>query len=135
MPATLLADLLVAFHLAYVGFVVFGLVVVWLGALLRWSWVRRPAFRLTHLVCTLIVPLEALNDYECPLTTWERDLRRTAGQTPEEISFVGRMVREVLFHDVSPTVLTSAYVVFGLLVLATLFLVPLRRRGATVATR
>jgi hypothetical protein len=52
---------------------------------------------------------------------------------PEEISFVGRLVRDVLFYDVPPSVLTTCYVVFGLLVLATIFLVPIRRAGASAS--
>lgn len=130
MDPALLADAIVVFHFAYVAFVVFSLPAIWLGALLGWGWVRRPAFRLTHLVCTLIVPLEALNRVQCPLTIWERDLRIGAGQSPEEISFVGRLVRELLFYDVAPSVLTTVYVVFGLCVLASLFLVPIRRASA-----
>lgn len=132
MSPTLLADGIVVFHLAYVFFVLLGFAAIWLGVFLRWAWVRRPAFRVPHLLCTLIVPIEALNSFECPLTTWERNLRREAGQAAEEISFVGRLVRDVLFYDVPPAVLTTCYVVFGLLVLATFFLVPIRRATARV---
>jgi len=130
MPPALLADLIVVLHLGYVAFVVLGFAAIWLGVLLRWGWVRRPAFRVPHLVCTIIVPIEALNDFECPLTTWERGLRRDAGQTAEEISFVGRLVRDLLFYEAPPWVFTACYVVFGLLVLATFFLVPIRRARA-----
>jgi len=128
----LAADLIVVFHLGYVGFVLFGFVLVWLGVALRWGWVRRPAFRVPHLVCTLIVPIEALNGYECPLTTWERNLRQAAGQHPDELSFVARLVRDLLFYEAPPWVFTACYVAFGLLVLATFFLVPIRRKPAAV---
>lgn len=137
MPAVdpaLAADLIVVFHLGYVAFVVVGLLVVWLGVLLRWTWVRRPAFRVPHLVCTLIVPIEALNDFECPLTTWERNLRLEAGQRADEISFVGRLVRDLLFFEAPPWVFTACYVAFGLLVLATFFLVPIRRQARPAGT-
>jgi len=122
-----LADAIVVLHLAYVLFVVLGFAAVWLGVVLKWSWVRRPAFRVPHLVCTLIVPLEALGGLLCPLTTWERNLRLEAGQQPEDISFMGRIARGLLFYDLPPYVFTLCYVVFGLLVLATFFLVPIRR--------
>lgn len=128
-----LADLIVVVHLGYVLFVIAGLFLIWIGVALRWSWVRRPAFRVPHLVCTLIVPLEALGGVICPLTTWERDLRRAAGQQPDEISFVGRLVRDVLFYDAPPWVLTICYVVFGILVLATFFLVPIQRKRSPAA--
>jgi len=123
----LLADAIVVAHLGYVLFVVLGFAAVWLGVALRWGWVRRPAFRIPHLVCTLIVPIEALGGLLCPLTTWERDLRLEAGQQPEDVSFMGRIARELLFYDVPQYVFTICYVAFGLLVLATFFLVPIRR--------
>jgi len=125
---TALADLLVCVHLGYVLFVIVGLALVWVG---RWrgrDWVHRPGFRLTHLACTLIVPIEALSGVVCPLTVWERQLRQRAGQFPEDISFVGRLVRDVLFYRAPEQVFTVCYVVFGLFVLATLFLVPVSLR-------
>lgn len=127
MSPAFLADAIVVAHLGYVLFVVLGFVAVWLGVALRWGWVRRPAFRVPHLVCTLIVPLEALGGLLCPLTTWERNLRLQAGQQPEDISFMGRIARELLFYQAPEYVFTLCYVVFGLLVLATFFLVPIRR--------
>jgi hypothetical protein len=78
-------------------------------------------------VCTLIVPLEALAGAICPLTTWERNLRLEAGQRPEEISFMGRFARELLFYQAPEWVFTLCYVAFGLVVLVTFFRVPIRR--------
>jgi len=131
MSSAALADLIVVLHLGYVLFVIVGLVLIWLGVALGWGWVRRPAFRVPHLVCTLIVPIEALVGYVCPLTTWERELRWRAGQHPEEISFMGRLARDLLFYEAPPWVFTLSYVVFGLVVLATFLFVPMRRRWAT----
>ena len=128
MSSAALADLIVFLHIGYVAFVIAGLVSIWLGALLGWGWVRRPLFRVTHLVCTLIVPLEALAGRLCPLTTWEYELRLEAGQSPENIPFLARLARDVLFYQAPAWVFTVAYVAFGLLVLGTIFLVPIRRR-------
>jgi hypothetical protein len=125
-----LADLIVVAHLGYVLFVILGLALVWIGVALRWQWVRRPLFRVPHLVCTLIVPLEALAGAVCPLTTWEYELRLRAGQSPEEISFVGRLARDVLFYRAPEWVFTLCYVAFGLVVLVTFFRVPIRRPSA-----
>lgn len=127
MSPALLADLLVFVHLGYVAFVVVGLLLIWLGVACGWTWVRRPLFRVPHLVCTLIVPLEALVGMICPLTTWERELRLQAGQVPEDISFLARLARDVLFYRAPQWVFTVSYVAFGLVVLATFFLVPIRR--------
>lgn len=72
------ADVLVAVHLAYVGFVIFGLLAIFAGLLLHWQWIRNPWFRWTHLVMICIVAGEAIVDFECPLTTWENNLRYRA---------------------------------------------------------
>ena len=119
-----LADAIVVLHLVYVGFVVLGYLAILLGAALRWSWIRRRGFRVPHAICTLIVAVEAVFGVVCPLTTWERDLRRAAGQRPEDVSFVGKLVRDVLFYDAPAWVFTTCYVVFGLIVIGTWILVP-----------
>jgi hypothetical protein len=128
MDAAALADLIVVAHLGYALFVVGGLIVTWLGVVLRWDWVRRPLFRVPHLVCTLIVPVEALLGTACPLTTWERELRLRAGQQPEDIAFMARLARDLLFYEAPEWVATLCYLAFGLVVMATFVLVPMRRR-------
>ena len=128
MDAAFLADVLVVFHLSYVLFAILGAVVVLIGWPFGWGWIRNRVFRFTHLVCVLIVPLEAIGGVLCPLTTWEKELRLKAGQTPDELSFVGRLTRDVLFYEAPPWVFTVCYIVFGLLVIATFFLVPPRPR-------
>ena len=132
MGYALLADLVVIVHLAYVAFVIAGTVLVLMGALLRWRWIRNPVFRVLHLLAIALVVVQATVGAICPLTEWEAALRRRAGQQVEaDISFVGRLVRDVLYYDVSPRALTIIYVLLALLVVATLLIVPprWRRRG------
>src|SRR5262249_11268514 len=64
----LLADLIVAIHVGYVGVVVFGLLAILIGGPLGWRWVRNPWFRVIHLLMILIVATEAIWDITCPLT-------------------------------------------------------------------
>lgn len=131
---TLLADIIVTFHLAYVSYVVVGQVLICVGALARWGWVRNPWFRFTHLVAIGIVVVEAAFGWMCPLTIWERELRISAGQSPEELSFVARIVQWVLYYDVPQSQLNKAYIVFGGLVLVTFLLVPPRLRRVRTAS-
>ena len=131
MDSGTLADLIVVLHLGYVLFVLVGFALIWLGVWFRWEWVRRPRFRIPHLVFTVIVPLEALIGLECPLTTWERQLRARAGEAAESISFIGRLARDLLFYQAEQWVFTACYVGFGVLVVATFFLVPIGRRSAS----
>jgi hypothetical protein len=122
----MIADLVVAVHFAIVLFIVGGLAAVWLGAGLGWTWVRDPWFRYLHLAAIAYVALEALLGIACPLTVWEDLLR--GGARPD--SFVGRWVRRLMFYDAPEWVFTAAYVAWALATLATLRLIPPRRRAA-----
>lgn len=62
----------------------------------------------------------------CPLTVWEDMLRGGAGAE----SFVGRWVRRLLFYRAPEWVFTAAYLAWALATLATLRLVPPRRKAA-----
>jgi hypothetical protein len=120
------ADVVVALHLAYVGFVLFGQVAILIGLLLGWGWVRNRWFRLGHLTAIVIVALEALLGIACPLTVWEENLRHLAGQEVTGDSFIGRCMHNMLFYSIEPWVFTVCYVAFALLVIATFVLAPPR---------
>jgi len=125
MEYALFADLLAALHLGFIAFVVGGLVAILIGAALRWAWIRNRWFRVGHLLAIVFVAIEAVVGLICPLTEWEYQLRTKAGQIVEEdISFVGRLMREILFYELPTWAFTTAYVSFALIVLATLALVP-----------
>lgn len=121
-----LADAIVAFHLGYVSYVVIGQLIIWIGLLFNWPWIRNPWFRLTHLVAILIVALEAVFNITCPLTSWEFELRRMAGQQVEEGTFLGQLFHNILFWDLPPWAFTTMYIVFAVLVLGTFVLAPPR---------
>jgi len=120
----ILADLVVAVHVVYVSTVVVGMLLILLGGVLRWQWVRNFWFRMLHLLLIAIVVFEALLGITCPLTNWEYDLREKAGQTVENGSFIGRILHDMIFTDVSPTILTICYCLFGLLVFLALWFIP-----------
>ncbi|MHC4126934.1 MAG: DUF2784 domain-containing protein [Planctomycetota bacterium] len=127
MGYALLADLLVLVHLLIVCFVIGGLVAIVVGAVRHWGWVRHPVFRLCHVAAIVVVATNAVAGVLCPLTEWEYALRDRAGQVYEsDISFMGRVVRSVLFYEAPPWAFTVAYVLFALVVIATLIFVPPR---------
>ena len=117
-----LADALLVIHFAFVVFVVFGFILILLGLLARWSWVRNRKFRITHLAAIGIVVLQAWFGQLCPLTIWENDLRRLAGQSGYEETFVEHWLHEVLFYQAAPWVFTTIYTCFGMLVVLVWFL-------------
>ena len=124
MLTRMIADAILVVHFGIVLFIVGGLVAVWLGAALGWQWVRNRWFRYTHLAAIAYVAAEALLGIACPLTVWEAVAR---GGTPAE-SFIGRWVRTLLFYRAPEWVFAVAYVAWTLATLATLRLVPPRRR-------
>ena len=125
MESSLLADVILVVHFAFVLFVVGGFALILLGAALGWPWIREPAFRYAHVGAIVFVALEALVGMACPLTVWEDALRRASPDTP---SFVGRWVSRLLYYDFPEWVFTVAYVAFALAVIASLIWIPPRRR-------
>lgn len=121
-----LADALLVAHFAYVLFVLLGLVVVAIGALFHWSWIRNFWFRMAHFLAILVVAAEALLGWRCPLTTWEEQLRERAGDTTYQGTFIAHWVGNLLFYDGPEWVFTVCYCSFGALVLVALLLVPPR---------
>ena len=87
MGSRILADLLVLVHLGFVLFVVAG------GALvLRW-----PRLALVHVPAALWGAWIELSGGVCPLTPWEKALRRQAGEAVYPGDFVGHYVLPVLY--------------------------------------
>ncbi|MBN2049015.1 MAG: DUF2784 domain-containing protein [Spirochaetales bacterium] len=128
-PYAFLADLVVFFHFLYVSFAVGGELVILLGWIFRWSWVRNMAFRVTHLCAVVLVAVEALSGILCPLTEWEYNLRMKAGQRVDaDMTFVARLIRKIIFYDFPPWVFTVMYVGFAALVVMTFLLVRPRRK-------
>jgi len=135
----LAADIVVIAHFLYIAFVIVGLLLIALGLLMRWKWVRNFWFRLVHLSCIGIVVVQAWVSVECPLTTLENNLRARAGQQVYEVSFIAHWVRKIIFFQGEPWVFGLIYTIFGALVLSTwIFGRPTwprrRRKDAAAAT-
>lgn len=110
---TLLADGVLVLHFSYVAFVVVGLLLVWTGYFLRWSFVRNFWFRLAHLAGMGVVVPESVFGVTCPLTTWELQLRLLAGGGQYyQGSFIQHWVHRVLFFRAGEEVFLVIYVVF-----------------------
>ena len=116
MPYALLADLVLALHMAVVLFVVTGLILVVAGNLAGWRWVNGWWFRLTHVGAIGIVVAESWLEIACPLTMLETWLRLQAGQTQHAGGFVAYWLQRLLYYDLSPWVFLLGYTLFGLLV-------------------
>ena len=121
-----LADVIVVIHFAYVTFVVGGMLMILVGVLRRWRWVRNFYFRVLHFLAIALVAGESLWGIVCPLTDWESQLREKAGEAGQSGSFVGRWVHELIFIQAPEWAFTLVYCLFTTAVLATLILAPPR---------
>ena len=124
MPAdelSLAADLILALHVAYVAFVVGGLVAIWIGCALGWSWVRNHWFRVLHFAAIAIVAVEAVVGVMCPLTVLE-DMLRSGGAAGS--SFVQRWLHALLYWDLPLWVFTAMYLAFAAVVAVTFVWLP-----------
>jgi CHASE3 domain sensor protein len=127
--AELLSEALAGIHFVYVGTVFFGLILILIGAWFHWMWVRNIWFRLIHLTMILIVVVESIVEFECPLTTWENQLKRCAGLSFDEGGgFIAQWIHTVMSFSAPQWVFNTAYYVFGGLVLASFWLAPPCRR-------
>ncbi len=114
-------------HLLIVLFNVAGLPLIYLGAALRWAWVRSRPWRMLHLGAILSVAGESLIGISCPLTVWEDTLRGQHGAG----GFIERWIDRLIFYDAPTWVFTAAYAAFAALVLITWRVVPpIRRKRA-----
>jgi hypothetical protein len=117
------ADAILVLHVAFVIYVVFGLVAVYVGYFLNWQWVRNFWFRILHLIAIGLVVLESWVGMICPLTTWEMSLRGEAGDATYSGSFIQHWLQSLLYYSAPEWVFILVYTVFGCLVLASWFIV------------
>jgi hypothetical protein len=86
-------------------------------------------FRVIHLVAIAVVVLESWLGGWCPLTVLEGYLRRLAGESGYETSFVGYWLDRLIFFDAPAWLFSLVYSLFALLVVASFVGYPPRRRG------
>ncbi len=122
---SLLADLIVTVHFLYVMFAVGGQVIIMVGWVCRWQFIKQSTFRISHLIAVAFVALEAVMGIICPLTEWEYNLRQVAGQSVNrDLSFIARLVHTIIFYDFPPWIFTFIHVSFGVLVILTFIFIP-----------
>ena len=128
-----LADVLVLVHLAWVLFMVGGVLVTATGVV--WpSLLKYPGWRIVHLLGMLFAGLLSIRGGFCPLTSLEYTLRRLDGQIAHDhTGFIIRLADRVIFPDVNQTMLSAATLAAGLVVLGVCLWRPPWRRVRTVS--
>lgn len=112
----LAADAVLLLHFLFVVFVIAGLLLILVGKLLTWSWVRNWWFRVAHLAAIAVVVVQAWFGAICPLTTLEMALRREAGDTPYAGTFISHWLEPVLYYRAPAWVFAVCYTAFAAVV-------------------
>jgi len=110
------ADIVLIAHVAFVAFVLIGLLLIVGGGFRRWSWIRNPWFRTVHLAATGMVVVLTWCGVICPLTTLEMGLRERAGEAPYGGTCIAYWLQKLLYYEAPPWVFVVSYSLFGLLV-------------------
>ena len=104
----MMANVVLSIHALVVLFNVGGLLLILIGGLRGWAWVRHRRFRVTHIALMALVTVEAIFGVTCPLTLLEDWLRGVAN----EQSFVQRWVAALIYWNAPPWVFVLLYVGF-----------------------
>ncbi|MEY3497310.1 MAG: hypothetical protein RLZZ325_317 [Pseudomonadota bacterium] len=122
---TSLADLVLAFHFGIALFITLGLLLIPLGFIYSWSWIRNRRFRQTHAGLMLFVAIEAVFAITCPLTVLEAQLRQTTA--PQ--SFWAYQLNQLLYWDLPPSFFVGLYLLCSIWVVYLWRRIPPRSLG------
>ena len=125
----LAADIILLLHVLLVAFVVIGLVLIFVGQVRAWGWIRNPWFRLIHLVVVGVVVVQSWLGVICPLTTIEMTLRSRAGSVVYSGSFISHWLGNMLYFQAPVWIFVVCYMVFFAVVFSSWFWI--RPRGFT----
>ena len=101
-----LADLILIMHFMVAAFVALGLLIIPVGTVLSWQWVRGRIFRTVHAGLMIYVAFEAVVGLICPLTIIEAYLRGTHAHE----SFIAHHVNRLLYWDLSLSSFLKLYI-------------------------
>jgi hypothetical protein len=79
--------------------------------------VRRFGLRLTHVLMMVFIAGQSWLGQLCPLTVWEQDLRRIAGEVGYRGSFIEHWLSRLLYGEAPWWVFVAAHTGFAALVL------------------
>lgn len=134
MKYLLLANAVLIAHVAVVAFIVVGQLLIVIGAVAGWGWVRNLWLRALHLSAIVYVAVQTWFGLVCPLTTLEQWLRVQGGQTSFKGDFIGYWLQQLLFYQAPPWVFVTVYSTFAVLVAATWWKAPPRRRARPIGS-
>lgn len=114
---SLLSDVILIAHFAFIAFVIGGQVCVLIGYFRKWVWVRNFTFRVCHILAIGAVVILAWADNICPLTVLENTFREASGNPSYSGTFVEHWLSKVIYYDAPQWIFALTYSIFGALVL------------------
>lgn len=127
------ANIVTVIHFLMVAWAVLALPVTIAGLAFRAPFARNFWFRTTHLLFILFVVGETVLGVECPLTTWERELRALDGLDLHDVEnepWPARAAHNAfLFRGKTIADMLPYYVAFGLAMVAVFVAAPPRWPG------
>ncbi|HEU0229563.1 MAG TPA: DUF2784 domain-containing protein [Burkholderiaceae bacterium] len=121
------ATSILALHLVVIAFNVAGCILIPVGALLSWRWVRGFWWRAAHLASLAVVAAQALLGRACFLTIWQADL---ANHRHAARPLIASWIDRLIYLPLPIWVFATAYVAIFIYVVALWVWVRPRRRRA-----
>jgi hypothetical protein len=118
-----LSHLVLAIHFVIITFNVVGLIVIPLGGLFGWSFVRERLWRILHIASWGVVALQAVAGRACFLTDWQFEL---AGGEGNPDPLIARIVNAAIYWPLPLWVFTIMYAAIFAIVLALFWIIPIR---------
>ena len=132
---SIMAGIVLAFHVGVILFNLFGMIAIPLGAWRGWAFVRVFWWRALHLAVLALVALQAVLQQACFLTLWQSELLRRAGEAASDAPLIERWVNRVVFWPLPLWFFAALYVAVCAYVLLLWWLVPPRiRRRAQIGS-
>lgn len=113
----LAADITLLLHVAFVVFVVLGLILILVGKTARWKWIRNRWFRIAHVLSIGLVVIQSWFGVICPLTSLEMRMRSLAGDATYPGAFIAHWLDSFLYYQAPAWAFAVCYSIFGVLVI------------------
>lgn len=126
MSSAILAQAILALHLAIIAFNVLGLIAIPVGAALGWRWVRIRWWRTLHVASWAVAAAQAALGRACFLTLLQDELTGSGARPP----LIERWVESVIYWPLPIWVFGAIYLVAFAAVIALWWAVPTRRMTA-----
>ncbi len=119
-----LSSFVLYFHLIVILFIVFGFIVVPIGAKFKWKFIYEFWWRLAHLVSMIIVAIQAVLGKACFLTYIQSDLLEDAGKKGYIIPFIQTYIDRIIYYNFPIWTFSIVYVILFLYTLYLWFKFP-----------